>query len=115
MTSDPHAPTPAGPDPDEATLPVSSADATPEPPALAGTAEDDWLTPDPALVATPAPDPIISTPDAFTPPGTPETGDSPVAAAQAKAQELTDRPEVMVGLAFVGGAVVSLLLKRLRR
>ena len=55
----------------------------------------------------------MSTPSAFTPPGTPETGDGPSPLEQAKA--VTDRPEVMVGLAFVGGAVVSFVLKRFRR
>ena len=112
MSSDPHAPTPAGPDPDQ-TAEIDSTVVEP-PPADAPEPESDWLRPDDATsAATPAPDPLLSTPSAFTPPGTPETGDGPSPLEQAKA--VTDRPEVMVGLAFVGGAVVSFVLKRFRR
>ena len=114
MSSDPHAPTPAGPDPDQPAE-IDPTVVEPQPadaPALAP--EADWLRPDDATsAATPAPDPLVTTPSAFTPPGTPETGDGPSPLEQAKA--VTDRPEVMVGLAFVGGAVVSFVLKRFRR
>lgn len=139
MSSDPHAPTPAGPDPDEATevhstpsdpfLPPVEATAslddpytgdsatdpgaaTIDPPPSAGAVaqDDDWLEPDAGTsAATPEPDPAVRTPSAFTPLGTPEAGPLD----QAKA--LTDRPEVMVGLAFAGGIVVSLILKRFGR
>lgn len=164
MSSDPHAPTPAGPDPDEATevhatpsdpfLPPvegsTAADETPtvtdgvsattpdapveatasldepytgdaatdpgaasiDPPPSAGalSPDDDWLKPDAGTsAATPEPDPAVRTPSAFTPLGTPEAGPLD----QAKA--LTDRPEVMVGLAFAGGVVVSFILKRFGR
>ena len=140
MSHDPHAPTPAGPDPDEPTeirplaepAPVADADPTaPVATPAAGVAspllddggtlpgteptvgpapQDDWLTPDP--VAAPAPDPFLTTPSAFTPPGTPEPGGDGVAA---QAQALTDRPEVMVALAFARGVLASLVLKRLGR
>lgn len=127
MSHDPHAPTPAGPDPDEPTEIRPPADPTPlagddptEPvetlePTVGPAPEDDWLTPDP--VAAPAPDPFLSTPSAFTPPGTPEPG-TPEPGADgvvAQAQALTDRPEVMVALAFAGGVLVSLVLKRFGR
>lgn len=128
MSNDPHAPTPAGPDPDEQTeVHPTQGDAVTEPtpvetdlvetevvetapatPAEPVATEDDWLKPD----AEPAPDPIVQTPSAFTPPGTPEDGG---ASPLEKAKALTEKPEAMVGLAFLGGAVVSFLLKRLGR
>lgn len=114
MSHDPHAPTPAGPDPDEPTEIRLPAEPTPLAEPTAGPApEDDWLTPDP--VAAPAPDPLLSTPSAFTPPGTPEPDAGGTDGVVAQAQALTDRPEVMVALAFAGGVLASLVLKRFGR
>lgn len=156
MSSDPHAPTPAGPDPDDAATtpdpfapaPAAGVDeggavmaepapeepteaatpATVEVPAAeptatvpvgegtleqpAGTAapEADWLGADASTAAaTPEPEPLVQTPSSFTPLGTPEPG------IAEKAQAITEKPEAMVGLAFLGGAVASFLLKRLGR
>ncbi len=81
----------------------------------AGTAapDRDWLEPDSgATAATPEPDPIVRTPSAFTPLGTPESG-SATPLEQAKA--FAERPEGMVVLAFVGGALASFVLKRFGR
>jgi hypothetical protein len=144
--SDPHAPTPAGPDPDEETAvhPTVAADAFAPPvtepasvtepapavepaaavePAVTGPAavtdapEGDWLKPDADTTpATPAPEPVIPTPSSFTPPGTPEHAQpSPLDQAQAQAAALAEKPEAMVGLAFVGGVVASFVLKRFGR
>lgn len=129
MSTDPHAPTPAGPDPDQETASVagdpptvaqptvaptpsvSYAAATPDRPAGTADPEGDWLAPDVSgAAATPEPDPAVRTPSAFTPLGTP--GNEPPAAV-AKAKELTERPEVMVGLALAGGVLASIVLKRL--
>lgn len=145
---DPHAPTPAGPDPDEKTEVHAAADpfspgseaaaeageraaedtpegaigGTPEPaptalptPTVAPAAATEGAPAGSAQPAAPAPDPVFSTPDSFTPLGTPESEPSKVEAMTEQAQALTDKPEVQVGLAFVGGAVVSLILKRFGR
>ncbi len=148
MSTDPHDPTPAGPDPDEATevhqVPadpfappaaggeptptpvVPPAEATPEIPAGTAQPGGDWLKPD----AVPEPDPLIRTPDAFTPLGTPK--DEPSAQAekvkegaadvQAKAQdvqakvlEFYAKPEGKVAAAFLGGILASFVLKRFGR
>lgn len=115
---DPHAPTPAGPDQDETTevhpaadpfSPASESEPTPVVAPAGATAGS------PAGTAAPEPDPVISTPDAFTPIGTPESEPSKVEAVTEQAQALTEKPEVQVGLAFVGGAAVSLILKRFGR
>lgn len=164
--SDPvESPDASGTDPGAGTIDPPPAEAPEEPVPTHPVGEgDDWLQPDAATsAATPGPDPLIATPAAFTPPGTPED-DAPSAVdqgkeraqeaqakvqetaqqaqakaqeaqakvqetaqqaqvkvqetaqvAQAKARELKDRPEAMVGLAFVGGAVVSFVLRALRR
>lgn len=120
MSTDPHAPTAAGPDPDDATLVDQDAVAVPDDATLVAEdtvavpvdpapAEGDWLT-DPPPVA--APDAFVAAPPAFSPPGTPE-GDAGGPLAQATA--VAERPEVQVGLAFLGGAVLSVILKRFGR
>lgn len=139
MSSDPHAPTPAGPDPDDAADPFAPsqgeaasvepdapatleapateppptslvAETSPEAPPGAAAPESDWLEPDAGAVpVAPEPDPVVQTPSAFTPLGTPEPG------IAEKAQALKEKPEAMVGAAFLGGAAASFLLKRLGR
>ena len=141
MSTDPHAPTPAGADPNDAAgfMPPteahpaagdevasvaagSSADTSPgtpvgEPERVTPAPDAFAPTPDPA----PAPDPVIATPSAFTPPGTPED-EGPLAKAKAMAEgplaqagAVAERPEAQVGLAFLGGAVLSFVLKRFGR
>ncbi|MCW3011946.1 MAG: hypothetical protein JWO90_2350, partial [Solirubrobacterales bacterium] len=98
----------------EPTPTVAPADATPDTPAGTAAPESDWLEPDVgAAAATPEPDPVVRTPDAFTPLGTPEpSGPPPVLQ---KAQEFAEKPEGKVALAFAGGVVASFLLKKLGR
>ncbi len=115
---DPHAPTPAGPDQEEKTEAHTATDpfaleseVEPTPVVAPSDATADL----PAGTAAPAPDPAISTPSAFTPPGTPEGEPSRAVAVTEQAQALTDKPEVQVGLAFLGGAVASTILKRFGR
>lgn len=117
MSPDPHAPTPAGPDPDEQTATPGAAEPTPVIPPAAATddAPAESAAPESAWLAEPAPDPVVATPSSFTPPGTPYGEPGKAEQVQAQAQALTERPEVMVGLAVVGGAVVSLVLKRFGR
>ncbi len=127
-----------GPDPlpVEPTPVVTPAAATDEHPAGTAAPEGDWLRPDggsgaatlpaepddgaPGVTggpATPEPDPAVRTPDAFTPLGTPDPSGPPSGAAgvQAKAQEFFEKPEGKVVGAFLGGVVVSFVLKRLGR
>ncbi len=113
---DPHAPTSAGPDQDEQT----AIHAATDPLAPGGEAEptpvvapSDAAAGSPAGTAAPAPDPVVSTPSSFTPPGTPEG--APGRAEAVTEQALTDKPEVQVGLAFLGGVAVSMILKRFGR
>lgn len=111
-------PTPT-PEPEPAATLAPEPVVTPDPePATLGTAPqpvpaadrvDDWLA-EPAADAA-RPDPVIPTPPAFTPPGTPEDG-GPIPPQVA---ETLQRPEVQVGLSFVGGAALSLVLKRFGR
>ncbi|MBA2348312.1 MAG: hypothetical protein H0V81_08450 [Solirubrobacterales bacterium] len=137
---DPHAPTPAGPDPDEKTEVHAAADPyapgseaakeageraasdTPEgasgetPEAASSTEPTPTVAPadatheSPAGSAKPASE-WLAERDA---PGPADTSTAPEGAA-AQAQALTEKPEVVVGLAFLGGAAVSLILKRFGR
>jgi hypothetical protein len=115
VSPDPHAPTPAGPDPGEQTAVHAAVEPTPvvPPVAAAGDAPAGGSAPESPWLAEP--DPAVATPSAFTPPGTPAGEPSTAGQVQAQAQALTERPEAMVGLAFVGGVAVSLVLKRFGR
>lgn len=120
MSTDPHRPTSAGAELDEVAeapfaAPVdqptevhdtSGTDVTGTPEADPAPPATDWL----ATGAADGPDPVVATPSGFTPPGTPESD-----GAVAQATAVAERPEVQVGLAFLGGAVLSLLLKRVGR
>lgn len=85
--------------------PAPGADAPASPPVAAATVDPD------AGVATPAPplDSTAATPDREEPSG--QAHDSP-GPAQAAADVADERPELLVGGAFVGGLVVAFVLKR---
>lgn len=115
MSQDPHAPTPAGPDPGEQTAVHAAAEPAPVVPPAAATGDAPAESAAPQRPWLSEPEPVVATPSAFTPPGTPEGEPSKAEQVQAQAQALTERPEAMVGLAFVGGVALSLVLKRFGR
>lgn len=97
MSDDPHAPTSAGPQPDQ------PADA---PAPEAAPVVDGAPAPGPAAAAEPEPTPVVPPAESSwrTPPGSA----APLGAAP-------DRPEVEVGLAFAGGVAAAVLLKVITR
>lgn len=74
----------------EPTPTTSPSEATPGQPAgTAAVGGDDWLAPE---TGTPEPDPVVRTPDAFTPLGTPDPGTGPTAGgAQERAAEVKEQ------------------------
>lgn len=100
------------PPPSAAEAGPPDAGATPAP-APTPERESAWMKYDArAGAAASESDPVVRTPSASTPPGTLESG---TAEKIEQLKALTERPEVMVGLAFVGGAFLSLVLKRFGR
>jgi hypothetical protein len=97
VSTDPHRPTPAGPDPA-----VGSATAGPVAPEAAGSTS-----------SSAEPTPTVGTSDASysTPPGSA----APAGAGGVDLDALSDRPEVLAGAAFAGGLVAAMILKRLGR
>jgi len=122
VSDDPHAPTSAGPDPEEARETVEGAEAAPaagdQPgPEPAAVAEEPAAAmppaPEAAPVVPPAPEPTPVVPPSEsswrTPPGTaaptgPASGAGP-----------RPRPEIDLAKAFAGGVVAALLLKAMGR
>jgi hypothetical protein len=98
VSTDPHRPTPAGPDPA-----VGSATAGPVAPEAAGSTSS----------SAAEPTPTVGTSDASysTPPGSA----APAGAGGVDLDALSDRPEVLAGAAFAGGLVAAMILKRLGR
>ncbi len=100
MSDDPHAPTSAGPQPDQ----PADAPAPEAAPVVDGAPAP---APGPAAAAEPEPTPVVPPAESSwrTPPGSA----APLGAGAA------DRPEVEVGLAFAGGLAAAVLLKVITR
>ncbi|WP_205697192.1 hypothetical protein [Conexibacter sp. SYSU D00693] len=84
---------------------TADAEGVSEAPSPGGSPSPEPSSPDPE--PTPVVDPSASS--YSTPPG------SAAPTGATGGGSITDRPEAIVGLAFLGGAVVALLLKALRR
>jgi hypothetical protein len=94
VSTDPHRPTPAGPDP--AAGSVAAGPVAPE-------AADS-----PSSTAEPTPTVGASDASYSNPPGS-------AAPSGVDLDALSDRPEVLAGAAFAGGLVAAMILKRLGR
>jgi hypothetical protein len=94
VSSDPHSPTPAGPDPADA---PTQADAVVTPPS-----------------SGPEPTPTVGASEASSshPPGSAAPSGS-AGPGGLDLDALSDRPEVLAGAAFAGGLVAAMILKRL--
>jgi hypothetical protein len=99
VSTDPHRPTPAGPDPGPAQ-------------AAAGASAQAGATANHASSGA-EPTPTIGAADASysTPPGSA----APAGPGSLDLEALSDRPEVLAGAAFAGGLVAAMILKRLGR
>lgn len=100
MSTDPHRPTPAGPDPATGSVAASS----PEGQAAAATGPE----PTPTVGASDAS--FTRPPGSAAPAGSTGTGGPGGLDLEALAN---DRPEVLAGAAFAGGLIAAMILKRL--
>jgi hypothetical protein len=94
VSTDPHSPTPAGPEPGLAAAAAQAEPAAAAPPPLPG----------------PEPTPTVGASDASYshPPGS-------AAPSADGGAGVADRPEVLAGAAFAGGLAAAMILKRLGR